>query len=65
MKFGDEKPVLEASLREIEPLYCWVNGVGISFEQSQKIDKKCAEELWSSCKFEIVDRSKPPQRTGN
>ncbi|WP_309144887.1 hypothetical protein [Bradyrhizobium sp. CCGUVB14] len=65
MKFGDEKPVLAASLRVIELLYCWVNGVGISFEQSQKIDKKCAEELWSSCKFEIVDRSKPPQRTGN
>ncbi len=60
MKLGDEKPVLEASLRIIELLYCWVNGVGISFEQSQKIDKKCAEELWNNCKFEIVDRSKPP-----
>ncbi|MGJ4972895.1 hypothetical protein ACQR1N_31015 [Bradyrhizobium sp. HKCCYLRH1073] len=60
MKVGDEKPVLEASLRIIELLYCWVNGVGISFEESQKIDKKCAEELWNNCKFEIVDRSKPP-----
>lgn len=60
MKVGDEKPVLEASLRIIELLYCWVNGVGISFAESQKIDRKCAEELWSSCKFDIVDRSKPP-----
>ncbi|MEY9123300.1 AbiU2 domain-containing protein [Bradyrhizobium yuanmingense] len=59
MKVGDEKPVLEASLKIMELLYCWVNGVGISFEESQKIDKKCARELWSNCKFEIVDRSKP------
>lgn len=60
MKVGDEKPVLEASFRIIESLYCWVNGVGISFEQSQRVDKKCAEELWNGCKFDIVDRSKPP-----
>lgn len=57
MKVGDEKPVLEASLRIIQLLYCWVNGVGLSFEQSQKIDKKCAEELWNGCKFDIVDRT--------
>jgi hypothetical protein len=60
MKVGDEKPILEGSLKIIELLYCWVNGIGISFEQSRKIDKKCAEELWNGCKFEIVDRSKLP-----
>jgi hypothetical protein len=65
MKVGDEKPLLVASLKIIELLYCWVNGVGISFEQSQKIDKKCAEELWSGCKFDIVDRSKPPAKGSN
>lgn len=58
MKVGDEKPVLETSLKIIELLYCWVNGVGISFAESQKIDKKCAEELWDACKFSIEDRSK-------
>lgn len=59
MKVGDEKSVLEASLRIIELLYCWVNGVGISFQDSQKVDKKCAEELWTNCKFDIAGRSKP------
>ena len=53
MKVGDEKPVLETSLSVIELLYCWVNGVGISFEASRKIDKKCAEELWNGCTFTI------------
>lgn len=40
MKVGDERPVLEASLKIIQTLYCWVNGIGISFDESQKIDKK-------------------------
>jgi hypothetical protein len=57
MKVGDEKPVLETSLGIIELLYCWVNGVGISFAESQKIDKKCAEELWNACTFNIEDRT--------
>lgn len=58
MKVGDEKPVLEGSLQIIQLLYCWVNGVGISFEESRKIDKKCAEELWNGCKFDVPDRTK-------
>jgi hypothetical protein len=58
MKVGDEKPVLETSLKIVELLYCWVNGVGLSFEESQKIDKKCAEELWSGCTFNIQDPTK-------
>ncbi|MCC8977911.1 hypothetical protein [Bradyrhizobium acaciae] len=60
MKVGDEKPILEGSLAIIQLLYSWVNGVSISFEESRKIDKKCAEELWTSCKFEIIERSKAP-----
>ncbi len=63
MKVGDERPVLEGSLQIIELLYCWVNGVGISFEESRKIDKKCAEELWNGCKFDIQDRSRLPPKT--
>lgn len=53
MKVGDEKPVLETSLSVIELLYCWVNGVGISFEASREIDRKCAQELWNGCTFAI------------
>jgi hypothetical protein len=53
MKVGDEKPVLETTLGVIELLYCWVNGVGISFDASRKTDKKCAEELWNGCTFTI------------
>lgn len=53
MKVGDEKTVLETSLGVIELLYCWVNGVGISFDETREIDKKCAEELWNGCAFTI------------
>jgi len=52
-RYGDERIVLETSLKVIETLYCWVNGVGISFEQSRAIDRKCAEALWNACKFSI------------
>jgi integrase len=30
-----------------------INGVGISFEASRKVDKKCAEKLWNGCTFTI------------
>ncbi len=52
-KYGDERVVLEESLAIIQTLYCWVNGIGISFEQSRKVDRKCAEALWNGCKFTI------------
>lgn len=57
MKVGEEKLIFEGSLAIIHLLYSWVNGVSISFDESRKIDRKCAEELWGGCKFEIVDRS--------
>jgi hypothetical protein len=63
MKVGDEKPILEGSLAIIQLLYSWVNGVSISFAESRQIDKRCAEELWNSCKFEVTDRSKLPSKT--
>ena len=53
MKVGDERPVLEKSLEIIQALYCWVNGTSLSFEDSQKIDRKCAEALWNACTFDI------------
>ncbi|MGY4435106.1 hypothetical protein ACVWWO_007583 [Bradyrhizobium sp. F1.13.1] len=63
MKVGDERPILDGSLAIIQLLYTWVNGISILFDQSRKIDKKCAEEMWSSCKFEIVDRSKEASKS--
>jgi hypothetical protein len=63
MKVGDEKPILDGSLAIIQLLYSWVNGVSILFDESRKIDKKCAEELWNSCKFDVADRSKLPSET--
>ena len=53
MKVGDERLVPETSLKIIQTLYCWVNGIGISFDELQKIDKKCAEALWGTCTFAI------------
>ncbi|HEX3936879.1 MAG TPA: hypothetical protein VHX43_05175 [Xanthobacteraceae bacterium] len=53
VKLGDERTVLGETLPIIKTLYSWVNGVGFSFEASQKIDRKCAEELWQNCTFTI------------
>jgi hypothetical protein len=54
MKYGDERTVLADTLSIIQTLYCWVNGVGFSFEASRKIYRKCTEELWHSCTFTIT-----------
>jgi hypothetical protein len=51
MKYGDETELLNASIPIIERLYCWVNGTSFSIEQSQEIDQKNAEALWTGCKF--------------
>ena len=51
MKYGDETKLLDASIPILESLYCWVNGTGLSFENSQGIDQRNAEELWTGCKF--------------
>jgi HEPN superfamily AbiU2-like protein len=53
MAHGDERPVLDASKSIVEALNSWVNGVGLSFRDSQAIDRKCAEALWHACTFKI------------
>jgi hypothetical protein len=59
IKYGDEKRVLEETLSIITHLYCWINGVGFSFQASRKIDRKCVEGLWNNCTFRIErERSK-------
>lgn len=67
VKVGDERSVLETSLSVIQLFYCWVNGVGLSFEESRKIDKKCAQELWSGCTFTIkkYGSESAPDRAAN
>ena len=51
MKYGDETKLLNASIPILERLYCWVNGTSFSIENSQKIDQRNAEALWTGCKF--------------
>jgi hypothetical protein len=53
MKFGNERTVLEKSLPIIEALYCWVNGVSMSLDDSRKSDRKNAKALWEACTFKI------------
>ena len=54
MEYGDEKTVLNETLSIIKTLYCWVNGIGFSFEGSRTIDRKCVEDLWPNCVFTIT-----------
>jgi hypothetical protein len=60
MKHGDETPVLDASIGIVQSLYCWVNGVSLSFKDSQAIYQKCADGLWQACTFKIDARELRP-----
>jgi AbiU2 len=51
MKNGDETELLNASIPIVERLYCWVNGTSFSIDNSQEIDQRNAEALWTGCKF--------------
>jgi hypothetical protein len=54
MKYGDERDMLNATLPIVEALYCWVNGTGLSFEDSREIDRNNAKALWEGCKFTVT-----------
>lgn len=51
MKYGDETELLNATIPIVVDLYCWVNGTSFSIENSQEIDQRNAEALWTGCKF--------------
>jgi len=51
MKYGDERVMLEASLRIATALMCWVKGASFDFEESRRIDRRNAEALWLGCTF--------------
>ncbi len=53
MEYGDERDILLASLPIVEALYCWVIGVGFSFEDIREINREHAEALWCHCTFDI------------
>jgi hypothetical protein len=54
MKYGDERKVLEDTQPIVQTLYSWVNGIGLSFEDSRKIDREYAQSLWMACAFNIA-----------
>jgi AbiU2 len=53
LKCGDERVVLDASLRIARALMGWVKGASFDFEDSRKIDRANAEALWKQCTFDI------------
>ncbi len=53
-KYGDERTLLEETLPIVQTLYLWINGVGLSFDESRAIDQKCAKSLWDACTFKIL-----------
>jgi len=53
-KYGDEKELLELTVRLIEDLYCWVNGTSFDIAgDCMEKASKCADELWLNCRFDI------------
>ena len=54
MKYGDEKNLLDISIRLVEDLYCWVNGTSFDIRTDcVELAKRRAEELWLNCRFDI------------
>lgn len=57
MKYGQEKELLQTSIRLIEDLYCWVNGTSFDIQGDCVSDaKRNAEELWANCTFSVPAR---------
>jgi hypothetical protein len=54
MKYGDEREMLEDTLPIVEALYLWVNVKDLSFQDSREIDRKNAQALWETCRFNIT-----------
>jgi len=54
MKTGGETTLMKRSIPIIEHLYCWINGIGFSIDDSQRIDRENAEALWTGCKFTVL-----------
>ena len=53
MKYGDERVMLEATLRIATALMCWVKGASFNFAESCRIHRANAEALWTGCTFEV------------
>ena len=54
MKYGEERELRERSIRIIETLYCWVNGVSFDIKgDCVNQAKRNAFELWASCEFNV------------
>lgn len=57
MKYGQEKDLLQTSIRLIENLYSWVNGTSFNIQGDCTMQaKRNASELWTNCKFSIPIR---------
>jgi len=54
VKYGDETQILDASAPIVEALYCWVNGVSFSIDNSRQINERNAEAFWGGCKIEVL-----------
>ncbi len=52
-KFHDETKLLEASIPIVEQLYCWVNGISFSLNESRQIHGGYAKALWNTCTFRV------------
>ncbi len=55
MKFQDEEKLLKITIKIIEKLYLYINGIGYDFEGVEEISKKSAAELWSNCILNIKE----------
>ncbi len=61
MRYGDERALLDRSVRLIEDLYCWVNGASFDIQgDCVRKAKRNAAELWGGCTFSVKGRGSRP-----
>jgi DNA/RNA-binding domain of Phe-tRNA-synthetase-like protein len=55
VKYGDEMPILDATVEIVNALHLALNGSSFDWEGAREIAANNASDLWNGCRFEIRD----------
>ena len=54
MKYGDERDLLDTTIKVIWGLHCSINGTDFDWDESRRIARKNAAALWEGCTFDVL-----------
>lgn len=56
LRYGDETKLLKLTVRIVDRLHLALNGAGFAWDMAQEQASRNANELWSSCRFELPNK---------